>query len=66
LRNSDYANSVSKDFLKAERRGDRTAASRRAAVDRATRVFLGDSNAVHFTAGPNEEEDGLFGILNLQ
>jgi uncharacterized protein (TIGR03118 family) len=27
-------------------------------------VSLGDANALYFTAGPNNEEDGLFGRLN--
>jgi uncharacterized protein (TIGR03118 family) len=29
-------------------------------------VSLGDANALYFTAGPNNEEDGLFGRLNVR
>lgn len=29
-------------------------------------VALGDAKALYFTAGPNEERDGLFGRLNVQ
>jgi uncharacterized protein (TIGR03118 family) len=29
-------------------------------------VSLGDANALYFTAGPNSEEDGLFGRLNAR
>ena len=29
-------------------------------------VSLGDANALYFTAGPNNEEDGLFGRLNAR
>ena len=27
-------------------------------------VSLGDANALYFTAGPNTEQDGIFGRLN--
>ncbi len=29
-------------------------------------VSLGDANALYFTAGPNNEEDGVFGRLNIR